>query len=263
MLPDAVHPYGAKIFAQISHMGRKSSGAPFDVNAASAEALEALPGLFAQAARRAREAGYDGVEIHMAHGYLLADVLDPDVNQRTDAFGGSDAHRFALIRNILQAVRDEVGDEFYVLVKFNVNCSSGNDYDATLTYYAEQLSLCQVDAIEVSGHRINKFSRTDSAYFLREARLVNAVSNLPVILTGGIHEVGVMQEVLQSGIDLLGMARPFICEPDFVKKLEQGATKSKCAHCWGCFKSYKTKYQPCIFAPVSASLKALYGQDEA
>ncbi|MBO4887140.1 MAG: NADH:flavin oxidoreductase [Firmicutes bacterium] len=258
-LADAVHLYGSLIYGQLSQGGIKCYDRPFDINTVSVDELEKTVGQFADAAFRLKQAGYDGAQIHLAHGYFLANVLDDTVNLRTDAYGGSPENRFRLVGEILEAVREKCGEDFSVIVKLSANNEQLTPYDDTLLYYAKKLAECGIDAIELSGSNFSKFPRDASKYFLREALLIKEQVDLPIILVGGVSEKTAMEEVLAQGIEFVSCSRAFICEPEFVTNLMNGAEKSRCVKCWGCFRLYNTKHKNCVFLKESEQLKKVFG----
>lgn len=257
-IPDAVHKFECIVIAQISHGGLNAYNKEFDVNKVSYEELHGTIDEFASAALRAKKAGFDGVQVHLAHGYLLANVLDNTVNKRTDIYGGSRENRFILIKEIILAIRERCGDDFTVLVKLSVNNMELSSYKEELNYYAKQLELCGVDAIELSGSEFMKHEKGDKKYYLQEAVFVKGNINLPVILVGGMSNRNDIEEALASGIDMIALSRAFICEPDYAITLKNNYRESKCIRCFSCLKIYKSLFKNCIFHSESEQLKELY-----
>jgi 2,4-dienoyl-CoA reductase-like NADH-dependent reductase (Old Yellow Enzyme family) len=271
VMADTAYYYGSLLYGQLSHGGLKAWKEPFDINKATKEELAEAAGQFASAAGRLAKAGFDGVQVHLAHGYLLSNVLDDTVNHRSDEYGGSDENRFRLVREVIEAIKGTCPEDFGILVKMNANdegCLAGghNDgasgrYDSHLISYAKMLEACGVDGIELSGADFFCRSSKDRKYFLREAGLVKAAVNIPVILVGGIASLSDMEEVLDRGIDMVSMCRPFITEPDLIPKLRDGKQDaSRCLHCNSCFRIHVDKYKNCVFLPESEKLEELYGK---
>lgn len=260
----AVHDNGSRIVAQLAHAGFHAAGkltgqiplAPSAVQGlakAPRQALEEdeivdIVEAFAAAAVRARKAGFDGVQIHAAHGYLLSQFLSPIYNQRTDAFGGDIENRAKVPLMVLEAIRKKVGDDFPVLVKLN----SGDFMDKGLTTrdavrVAEMLAHGGIDAIEVSGglflnpkmspSRMGIHSHDKEAYFQAEAGMFRKAVDVPLILVGGNRSLQVAQRMVSEDVaDYISMSRPFIREPGLVNRWKSGDhTKAACLSDNQCF----------------------------
>lgn len=253
----AVHGEGGKIIAQIAHAGcftnAKLTGMPpmalsildekgqHKYRQATATDLQQLVQDYADAARRVREAGFDGVQLHGAHGYLLSQALSPALNQRNDAYGGSLENRARLPLEVLAAVRQTVGEDFPVVIK--VNCADflegGLELQEALAY-GRMLQDAGVDAIEVSGGTIVSgslspvrekiSSEAKEAYFREGAKAYKAALQVPVFLVGGIRSITLAEELYDAGVaDYFSMARPFIREPALIKRWMEGdRRKSTC-----------------------------------
>ncbi len=265
-LTEAVHAAGAALVLQISHAGRQIPQdwpgdrvpvAPSAVQEGSTgrtpraltdEEIWLLIDAYAAAMGRAKATGCDGVQLHIAHGYLLSAFLSPYTNRRTDAWGGSLENRCRILREIMARGRRVVGDDYPVLVKLNsTDGFAGNGY---LTLHdavdaARALVGWGVDAIEVSGgqreakgsmSRPGVLAPEQEAYFADATRAVKAAVDVPVILVGGLRSLEVMEAVVGSGTaDLVALSRPFVCEPDLVNRLRAGQAKAACASCNACF----------------------------
>ncbi|HNS53053.1 MAG TPA: NADH:flavin oxidoreductase [Anaerolineae bacterium] len=265
-LADAAHAEGGKIALQINHGGRQCSQlsvaqpmAPSAVPSPSgriplemshADIVEAVEA-FAAAARRAKEAGFDAVQLHGAHGYLVSQFLSPHTNRRSDAWGGDLERRLAFLAAVCEAVRGQVGRDYPLFIKLGV-ADNLEDVPDGLTpedgaRIAGRLAGLGLDAVEVSGgasgrlgdynSRLGVGARAPEAYFRSLARRVKAATRLPVILVGGLRSRGIMDEVLDSGdADLLALCRPLICEPDLPNRLLAGdKAASACIsanRCW-------------------------------
>jgi len=264
-LAEAAHTEGGRIALQINHGGRQCDSrsvpeqlAPSAVPAANgrmpremtpAEIAEAVDG-FGQAARRAQLAGFDAVQIHGAHGYLVGQFLSPHTNRRTDAWGGDPRRRLAFLAAVCEAVRGQVGPEFPVLCKFGMMDNlelvpDGLTPEEGASIVAQMAGL-GLDAVEISGGyggkgdfngRLGVGSKVDEAYFRPLARLAKAATHLPVILVGGLRRRATMDEVLAAGdADLIALCRPLIREPDLPNRLRSGAaTAAACisgGRCW-------------------------------
>jgi 2,4-dienoyl-CoA reductase-like NADH-dependent reductase (Old Yellow Enzyme family) len=286
-LADAVHAAGGKIALQLAHGGLWSvAGAGGDFHAAGAvcapqplgpsvrqtEAgplgremsladIEAVVGAFAGAARRAREAGVDAVQIHAAHGYLLSEFLSPLFNRRQDAYGGSVARRTRLVTEVVAAVREAVGPDYPVLIKLNSeDFVAGGATVEEMLESAALLAAAGVDAIELSGGtslsgdlgplRMRTGIPEDREAYYQEAaiKLKQRVS-LPVMLVGGIRTFEAAERLVAQGYaDYISLSRPFVCEPDLVARWERGDRgPSICRSDNRCF--YKTLKREGIFCP--------------
>jgi len=248
----AVHTAGGKIVAQLAHAGyfaaAKLSGLePWAVSGdvdlvegqrhtMTTEDIKTTVEAFAAAAERAVKAGFDGVQIHSAHGYLLSQFLSPLFNRRTDAYGGAIANRVRIHQEVLAAVRATVGKDYPVLIKFN--CSDFVDGGLALEEAlaaAQALQRAGIDAIELSGGLlrsslmgpspsragVNKPSK--EAYHRTEAKAFRGKLNLPLILVGGLRSFEVAEGLVVDGIaDYISMSRPLIREPDLIARWRAG-----------------------------------------
>ena len=264
-LADAVHEDGGRIALQINHGGRQCDEActpetlaPSPVSVSSGrlpremtpvEIVEVVDA-FGQAARRAQLAGFDAVQLHGAHGYLIGQFLSPHTNRRRDAWGGDFERRLAFLAAVCEAVRGEVGSDYPVFIKLGMmdNLQSvpdglNPDEGARVVSRLADLGL---DAVEVSGGygggsdfvgRLGVGTKAPEAYFRDLARRARAATDLPVILVGGLRSRAVMDEVLSSGdADMISLCRPLIREPDLPNRLRSGeATVAACisgGRCW-------------------------------
>ncbi len=249
-LSAAVHAAGGKIVLQLAHAGnfaaKELTGktplvvSDFDGLARTPrreltpEGIAELVAAYAAAARRAKAAGFDGVQIHSAHGYLLSQFLSPHFNRRKDAYGGPIAGRARVHCEILRAVRGAVGPGFPLLVKMN-----GQDYQEgglTLEDAVAAAALMEgagLDALELSGGLLTarKFSPSrmginreeKEAYFREDARAFRREVGLPLILVGGVRSFNVAEGLVAEGTaDYVSMSRPFIREPGLVSRWKAG-----------------------------------------
>jgi len=262
-LAGAVHELGGRIVPQINHGGMNSKTdavpepmAPSAIHESFLErpAREMTPleidgaiQAFAEAARRCQEAGFHGVQIHAAHGYLISQFLSPFVNRRTDRWGGSPERRMRFLREVCHAVREQVGGEYPVLIKLGMmDGVEGGLSPAEGAAVAGALEGMGIDGVEISGGvcskkniNVRKGIRTEAreAYFAPLARKAREHTDLPIILVGGFRSRGVMERVLAHGTaDYVSLCRPLISEPDLPRQLELGLKeKSRCLsanNCW-------------------------------
>ncbi|WP_051297648.1 NADH:flavin oxidoreductase/NADH oxidase family protein [Brevibacterium album] len=243
---DAAHSGGAKVWMQISHPGRQvTADLPGVAWAPSAIGVElgrtsrlfarpvAMTGQqiaetidrFVTTARRAEDAGFDGVEIHAAHGYLLSQFLSPLSNKRTDAWGGDLESRARLLTTITSRIRAAVRPDFAVAVKLNSADFQRGGFEADdARAVIDMLAPLGVDLVELSGGSYESPAMTGrpadartqarEAYFLELAQDLAATSRVPLMLTGGIRRRPVAEEVLAGGIDVIGMGTALALDPE-------------------------------------------------
>ena len=246
----AVHEKGGKIVMQLAHAGyfsfAKLTGrtpmAPSNVEGfakgprqeMTAEDIQNVVSAYGQAARRAKLAGFDGVQIHSAHGYLLNQFLSPAFNQRSDQYGGDIHNRARALIEVLQVVRGTVGNDYPVLVK--MNCQDFIENGMTLEdslRIGPMLAENGIDAIELSGGvliggklspvRMGIKSEDREAYFQQEAMAFKKKVDVPLILVGGNRSFQVAERLIDEGVaDYISMSRPFIREPDLINRWKSG-----------------------------------------
>lgn len=218
------------------NMGKHSKlfGRPTAMSAANiTEVVER----FADSARRAEQAGFDGVELHGAHGYLLSQFLSPLSNQRDDRWGGSLENRARLLLDVIRAIRAVVKPQFGVGVKINSADFQRGGFDAEDSQRVVRwLSELPVDLIEVSGgtyesqamqgRTADQRTLAREAYFLEFAREIANVSTPPVMTTGGIRRPEVAASVLAAGVSVVGVATALALVPDLVERWRRGDTQS-------------------------------------
>jgi 2,4-dienoyl-CoA reductase-like NADH-dependent reductase (Old Yellow Enzyme family) len=245
---------GAAMWMQINHPGRQVEAAmpgvvwaPSAVGlelgkrskmfgrpvAMTAEQIEATVARFALTAAQAELAGFSGVEVHAAHGYLLSQFLSPLVNQRTDAWGGSLENRARMLLDVVRAVRDAVSPSFAVAVKLNsADFQRGGFEPDDARRVIAMLEPLGVDLVELSGGSyespamwgLSPDPRTKAreAYFLDLATDLVATSPLPLMLTGGITRRETAEAALASGIEVIGMATALATTPDLPNRWREG-----------------------------------------
>ncbi|OGN89262.1 MAG: hypothetical protein A2Z74_06065 [Chloroflexi bacterium RBG_13_46_9] len=199
---------------------------------------------FAAAAGRVKEAGFDAVQLHGAHGYLISQFVSPLYNQRNDRWGGTPANRRRFVLEVIRKIRKAVGDDFPILIKFGVldDRESGMSLDEGIET-CRQMVEAGIDSIEISGGvgnaplsiKENEIDKT--AFRERAAEVKNAVS-VPVAVVHGIRSLTVAEDIIQSGdADMVSMCRPFIREPHLVLRWEKGDTRqAACISCAKCMR---------------------------
>lgn len=262
-IPAKIHEYGGLAVAQISHAGPRGM-VPVDINTMDAAEFRQTEQWFVDAAVRAQRAGFDAVEVHAAHWYLLATMLNSDLNKRADDYNGSDERRIAIVCRIVEAIR-QACPGLAVFVKINAhNTLEGIDDTGMLVNYAKALYEAGIDLLDVSGMSFTKQPRDAECYFLDSARTVKEVlPELNVALVGGIYSRATIDRALKS-VDMVAMGRTLLTQPDFVTRLKTGELeRSRCIRCNQCFKLYKTKFERCIFGPVNPKLRQTFGEEKS
>lgn len=196
--------------------------------------IEEVVERFATTAQRAEEAGWDGVQIHSAHGYLLSSFLSPHTNRRTDAYGGSLENRRSLLLKIVETIRSRVSSSFVVMVKLNSADfqRGGFSEEESLQVLKALEDTKSIDMVEISGGTYEKMeamqtvkesTRQREAFFLDFAKKARDSTSIPLMLTGGFSSVTAMNEALSIGaVDVIGLARPLCTEACGPRMLLQG-----------------------------------------
>jgi 2,4-dienoyl-CoA reductase-like NADH-dependent reductase (Old Yellow Enzyme family) len=265
-ITDTVHQTspGCPVIAEISHAGQAGIvdpvvPSPIPVRPRGKEArvlseadVEGLVTGFVAAVVRAREAGFDGVEIHAAHGYLLASFLSLRLNQRDDSWGGSPERRARIVREIVAGARARIGADYPILIKMNGNDQGSGDQAAEgFAVVAREVERAGVDSIEVSGRmpsRADIDEPDEEAYFLEFTERLEV--GVPVILTGGHRSLDRIASVLAlPRIDLVGVARPVIREPDLPTRWRSGEAPATaaCISCNRCLRILGTEPTHCVY----------------
>jgi 2,4-dienoyl-CoA reductase-like NADH-dependent reductase (Old Yellow Enzyme family) len=258
-----VHRLGGLIALQLNHGGRQCpplllgghpAVAPSEVYEPSMKAtpramtdaeIWEVVDAFGEAAGRAWTAGFDAVQIHAAHGFLISSFLSPYTNRRDDYWGGDEVRRFHFLEEVYKAVRKSAGPGCPVLIKLNGDdLLPGGLTPEESGRVARRLEDLGIDAVEISGGMKESPLKTarpdilrpeDEAYFRDIGRLFKETLRVPVILTGGMRSRAVMEEVLRSGeADLIGMSRPLIREPGLPRLLMDEDEKAGCVSCNKC-----------------------------
>ena len=267
------------LIMQINHAGKQSPKvlSPTPV-APSAVALQGMDGFinppralteaeidtlieqFATTAKIAEKAGFSGVQIHAAHGYLISQFLSPHHNRREDKWGGSLENRMRFLVEIYHAIRTAVQPEFLVGLKLNsADFQKGGFDEADSIQVVQKMAELGIDFIEISGGNYENpemlstkaSSQKREAFFLDYAEKARAVCNVPLIITGGFRSENAMNEALQSGhLDFIGIARPFALQPDLPNQIQQGN-----------YQTIVTNRIKTGFAPVDNKLGAVLEMD--
>lgn len=307
-ITDKIHSHGAKAAIQLTHCGGLSKwsglglvkhrargpspgfngmgafvGSPF-IRAFKVDELNALAEDFRSAAMRAVEAGFDALELHMGHGYLLSQFLCPRINKRSDDYGGSQEGRARFPLQVLHAVREGVGDEVPILIKMNLRdgFKGGVELEDSIPF-AKQLQAGDADALVLSGgfsgrnamylfrgptfvdelikaqrRKIDKLVYTmarpslrsmpfEELYFLEHARKVRAEVNLPLICVGGVQSLASVHRALEEVYDAVQLGRALIHDPALVNHYRNGVkTESGCTVCNLCVAEMDREGVKCV-----------------
>ena len=244
-LTDVIHQSGTKAMVQLNHAGSAAPSSVTGLKAVSASSI-VLPttlmmgdGIapdeltkrqiaeivecFAKAAVRAKESGYDGVEIHSAHAYLLNQFYSPLTNQRNDEYGGTLDNRLRLHREVIEAVRDAVGNNYPISVRLGgCDYMDGGSTIEDSVYAAKVLEKAGVDMIDVSGGmcRYTRKGHTEPGYFQDMSSAIKKAVTIPVMLTGGVKTKDDAEKLLKSGAaDLIGVGRELLKNPHWADAL--------------------------------------------
>lgn len=246
---------GSQLWMQINHPGRQCQRtinrqplSPSDIQLnmvglfgrprAMTEAdIKEVIGRFVQTALLGKQAGFDGVQIHGAHGYLISQFLSPITNQRTDQWGGSLENRARFVREIVRTMREAVGDDYPVGIKLNsADFQKGGFTLEECVTVAGWLADDSIDLLEISGGTYEQLSllgveptevrestRKREAYFIEYANAIRETAKMPLMITGGFRSRVVMEEAVSSGeVDVVGLARPLCTQPDLGSQLLAG-----------------------------------------
>ncbi len=278
-----VAPHGMRLFSQLNHLG-SLQGAPWCRPWSASETVNPLTGMrshamsegdiaevvaaYADAARRAREGGLDGVEIHCAHGYLLQQFLSPESNRRSDRYGGSFENRVRFYLEILAAVRSAVGDDFVVGTRVGPhNRPGGLNIEEHFVIVERVLATGLIDYLNVSHgsaanpHKIIGGMHEPTGYELPHSVPVARLAKLPRIVTGRFRTLEDADAVIARGdADLVGMTRAHIADPAIVSKAEsgRGATIRPCIGCnQGCVGGLANGRLGCTVNPAAGQEREL------
>ena len=240
-LVEAIHAGGAKAICQLNHAGSASPSAatgmpvvgPSPVvlpskpvmgdNAAPVELtkdqIADIVRWFADAALRAKKAGYDGVEIHSAHAYLLNQFYSPLTNKRTDEYGGSLDHRLNIHREVIAAVRKAVGDDYLISLRLGgCDYAEGGSTIEDSVYASKVFKAAGVDMLSISGGmcRYTIPGHDEPGYFKEMTLAIKKEVKIPVMLTGGVKTLQEAEELLAEGAaDLIGVGRQLLKDPEW------------------------------------------------
>ena len=301
-LADAVHGEGAAVSAQIGHAGPVAAGtghtglAPSRVfspmamrftRAATDDDIERVTRDFASAAVILRDAGFDAVELHLGHNYLLSAFLSPALNKRTDRWGGSVANRAEFARRVARAVREAVGQDVALIAKLNMadgyrggiwldesievalllesdgvldalELTGGSSFKNPMYMFRGEAPLEEMarafpqpirTAFKLMGKRFLPSYPFEEAYFLPYARQFREALRMPLVLLGGVNRLETVRGALAAGFDFVAIGRALLREPDLIGRWRDGdVTEALCVHCNKCIPTiYRGTH--CVLVP--------------
>jgi 2,4-dienoyl-CoA reductase-like NADH-dependent reductase (Old Yellow Enzyme family) len=305
-LAEAVHATGAKVAGQVGHAGPVANGrsnrtralsasrmpSPLSmqmVHAATDADLSRITGQYVATARTLVRAGFDALELHMAHSYLISSFLAPGLNRRNDGWGGSLENRARLARQVARAVRDEVGDAAAVTAKVSLDdgfrgglrgeealdfarmleadgtldglqLSGGSSLmnpmylfrgDAPRAEFAAAMPLPVRLGVRLFGRRFLKQYPFREAYFRDPALRFREALTMPLMLLGGINRLDTMERAMSDGFEFVALARALLREPDLVDRLRAGGQASgACIHCNLCMPTIYGGTRCPVIAPL-------------
>ena len=242
-LTDAIHKHNAMVMMQTALVDGP-------VDELSTGQVENIVRAFGDAAHRAEQAGYDGVQIHAAHFFYLSKFISPLLNHRSDRYGGDQRGRTQILLEILQDMRAKTSQDFLITMKIN----STDEYPGGLTHHgfletSRLMAEAGIDAIEVSANGTSRMgikAGLNEGSFLGAAKALSDSVDVPVILVGGLRSMVTINTILsETNIQYVSLSRPLIREPNLINRWLKGDTApSKCISCNSCYRTYGHR---CVF----------------
>jgi len=283
-MTEAVHNAGGKIVVQLAHAGchadvsltgteplgpsaMKNEKRPF-CRAMTEHEIGRVISDFGYAAIRAREAGFDGIQLHAAHSYLMSQFLSPFYNKREDGYGGSIENRARIVVEVLSRVKSEVGADYPVMIKMNSEdfVDGGFSVDEMLQTSA-MLEKAGIDVIELSGgtrysgkygavRQNTPKTEEEEVYYLQAAQRYKKHIKVPLMLVGGIRSYEVAERLVAEGVtDYISLSRPLIREPHLIERWEAGdMRKATCVSCNLCMRTAREEDR--LYCVVESNLNS-------
>ena len=253
-LTDIIHSHGAAVIAQLALGGYFEQDASghfqmLEPDALRMEQIRKIVSMFGDAARRAKEAGMDGVQIHAAHFFFLSRFISPAKNHRGDAYGGNTENRIRILKDILQEIRKKAPG-LHVTMKLNSSdFTVGGLEEKESLHIARSMAEAGLNSLEVSGNGTSVGgikAGVNEGYFFDYAKALAEQIDIPVILVGGHRSIEHMDRLLnESKLEFLSLSRPLVREPDLINRWENGDTSpAKCVSCNAC---YRTPDHRCVY----------------
>jgi 2,4-dienoyl-CoA reductase-like NADH-dependent reductase (Old Yellow Enzyme family) len=268
-LTDAVHRHGGHIVAQINHAGvvhQPDRAGPsayreddWESRRMTVDEIEGIVEAYGDGAERATQAGFDGVQIHGAHGYLVSQFLSRRVNKREDKYGGDLEGRMRFLMEVYSEVKSRIGDN-PLLIKLNCDDFSPEGFKVEdCIQVCKALADKGIDHIEISGggrdrqaelmerakHPDPDYSELAFAGHMEKIR--EEVDFTPMALVNGFNNLETMKKAIDEGLtDMISMSRPFIREQDLVKKMREGQEKVECIRCDACRANFGKSMMQCL-----------------
>lgn len=249
-LTDTVHKYNCNIWTEINmneYMRPEWRIVKVGINDLVQEDIKDIISLYRNASTRAIKAGFDGIQLHLAYDWFLNRFINPAYNLRTDLYGGSTENRVRLIKEIVQAIRED-NPLLHISAKFSFfDDKNGNFAIEECVLVCKELEKAGIDSLEVlGGHSSKEKGIKHEACYLDLGKAVKNEVNIPIILTGNNHSIEHMTKVLnEENIEFFGLSRPLIREPNLPNRWSNGdKTPAKCVSCSMCYTTYGKR---CIF----------------
>ncbi|MBX4270047.1 NADH:flavin oxidoreductase [Clostridium estertheticum] len=273
-LTELVHKFDSKIIMQVAYGGTKTTYnvgkrliyAPSEIaeqstnvvgKAMTKEDIDLVINAFVDAAKRIQESGFDGIEIHAAHTYLINQFLSSYYNKRTDEYGGSLENRMRFLVEIYNKTREKVGNDFTIVVKLTSSefFEGGMTFDET-RLICRELESIGVDAIDITGNIHGKaksmigeafdgYELQKEGYFVEYAKVISDEVSIPTISVGGFKDISKIENILnESNIEFFALSRPLLAEPNLIKRWKSGDKKS--AICISCSKCRTDQGNYCV-----------------
>jgi 2,4-dienoyl-CoA reductase-like NADH-dependent reductase (Old Yellow Enzyme family) len=272
-LVKACHDNNSRIVLQLNHVGRQAfssslkkgpsvgPSAVFDSafgvmpKALDKEGIKEIRNAFINCAKIAYDCGFDGIQLHAAHGYLLSQFLSPRINKRRDEYGKDTSGRMRLIREITEGIKEKINDKFMLLIKINCHDLYSNGIEK-----AEFLNICKAagklfDAIEISSGTLESalnfytYFKDESSYYREYAKEAKKVSGCKIILVGNNRNYETCSDILDNGdADFISVSKGLICEPNLFSRWKSGDTSdAKCTNCGTCLVKVYNSPLKCYF----------------
>lgn len=231
-LADAIHTQGSFAISQLNHAGFESiSPNRLNLNRMTIDEIDYVKEAFIKASVRTKKAGFDGVEIHAAHGYLLSQFYSPYTNKRTDKYGGNLENRMRLHNEIIEEVRESVGEDYIIAIRFGAyDYLEGGSRLEEIPIAVKSFVESGADLIDISGGlcRYRNPTSKEPGYFKELSKIAKDSCDVPIVLTGGVKKAKDAEKLLNEGYcDLIGIGRAMLMDGEWSKKALKSLEKIK------------------------------------